>query len=595
MTSRLFGFVRRWFALGVVLAVFAWAVITILATRGDEGGADTIVLRVGHWQLEAGVRDGINALGADYQEVWHKQWENGGKNAEGKVWREIYPDKPKVKIVQDAIPETVYGQWVTTQLIGGTAPDMMEIGGTGGIPRAMEIQYWNRYFYPIRPYINRPNPHNAGTELADVPFRLTFKDALRGGYVEELQEYVAFPVSQFAVRIFYNKDLLKKLTGLDKAPTEYRAFLAACEKIQGQKNAQRKPYTAIASSAYHFQMWEGNMFNMVTYPALRKIDFNRDGLAGNDEVYTAFKIGRVSFDYPPYRAKFKMIREVSQYFQNGYTGLNRDDAVFLFAQQRAVFITTGTWDARGLQQQAEGKFSVGVMDFPMPLATDPDYGPYIEGPIYERPGSGAPFGITRFSKYPDVAVDFMLFLCSQRGNEKLNQYFGWIPSIIHTKQDPLLDGFEPHLVGVYEAINVNLGGETLIKWQQVISEFQVDPKYTIDDLQRDFEPFYKDRGLKDFREQLKDWLRGVVINEQGLAGMRARALVAEGDQAQAEWIRYRATLMNRQVLAEIWHNMQSVMVEQGPILGDIGPYEYSPEVLDKIRARLKKENGGTGH
>ncbi len=34
-----------------------------------------------------------------------------------------------------------------------------------------------------------------------------------------------------------------------------------------------------------------------------------------------------------------LLGEVSRYFQEGYTGLGRDEGVFLFAQQRAVFIT----------------------------------------------------------------------------------------------------------------------------------------------------------------------------------------------------------------------------------------------------------------
>ena len=44
--------------------------------------------------------------------------------------------------VQDAIPEMVYGQWKTTQLMGGTAPDMIECGL--GIPYHLLVQYYNR-------------------------------------------------------------------------------------------------------------------------------------------------------------------------------------------------------------------------------------------------------------------------------------------------------------------------------------------------------------------------------------------------------------------------------------------------------------------
>ena len=46
-----------------------------------------------------------------------------------------------------------------------------------------------------------------GTALEGVPIAQTFKDGLRGSYVEELQEYVGVSLSLFGVRVFYNKTL----------------------------------------------------------------------------------------------------------------------------------------------------------------------------------------------------------------------------------------------------------------------------------------------------------------------------------------------------------------------------------------------------
>ena len=57
-----------------------------------------------------------------------------------------------------------------------------------------------------------------------------------------MQEYMSMPLSMFGVRIFYNRDMLKKLTGLDEAPHDYRAFLAACKKITSQKDPQGNNY-----------------------------------------------------------------------------------------------------------------------------------------------------------------------------------------------------------------------------------------------------------------------------------------------------------------------------------------------------------------
>ncbi len=542
----------------LLLGAFGWACATILMSRTAEAPAGTITLRMGHWQLETSVREAIAELARDYQQL-----------------------HPEVRIVQDAVPETTYGPWVTTQLIGGTAPDMMEVG-LGLAYQLWEI-YLHRYFVPLTSVVGRPNPYNRGTELAGVPLRLTMKDGMRGAYYEKLQDYMTITLSQFGVRVFYNRELLKQLTGLDKAPEDYRKFLAACAEIKKHPGPGGRMYVPIAGSSYHVGLWEWMMFDPITYGAMRRADFNRDGFVGNDEQFVAFTSGRLGFDYPSLHARFKIFREITENFQAGYTGLSRDEAVFLFAQQKAVFLSTGTWDARSLQQQTEGRFTVGVIDFPRPSASDPEYGGVVEGPTYEQPQGGFPFGITRTCKHPEAALDFLLFVAAKKNNEKFNRIIGWIPSVKGTKMDPLLQAFEPHLNGVYSNMNFNLGGETLVKWNQLYSLYQVG-QISYADLAKQFAPFYKEHGLKDFMELQRDWRRDLRTDEQFLAGIRARALAAEGPEAASAWVKYRALTAARQVLPEIAHARQMKLVREGPEPGAPNPYEYSPAVLRKARS-----------
>jgi raffinose/stachyose/melibiose transport system substrate-binding protein len=576
----LFVFVRTYFALLVVVAVFIWSAYVIATYRAQQTPADAIVIRLGHWQLEASVREGIDEMAREYRKT-----------------------HPNVVVVQDAIPEGTYGQWVSTQLMGGTAPDIMQAGGM--LPGNIWLSYFNRYFTPISRYVNAPNPHNAGTELADVPFRRTHKDGMKTAYIAEMQEYMTVPLSLFGVRIFYNKDLLKKLVGRDVAPRDYRDFLAVCEEIRHITNSvSGQPYIPIAGSAYHFGQWDGMMFSPLTYGVFRRADFNRDGFVGNDETYVAFKTGLLDFYYPPYALWLKMLREVTDYFQAGYTGLGRDEAVFLFAQQRAVFMTTGTWDARSLQEQAKGQFEVGIMDFPIPSRDDPVYGQVVEGRIYESPGGGFQFGVSRNSKHPEVAIDFLLFLASQKGNEKLNAIIGWIPAIVGTQLDPLLAAFEPHLEGIYGNSNFTLGGNTAVTWAQIYSLYQVN-QLSFDDFAKQYTEFYLKNGLADFMEQQRDWRRGIQRNEQYLAGIRGRAILAANAaaaapnpeqqsaaavDAESAWVRYRAITSARQIWGELNHARQLDLVTKDKLPdGYVGPYEYSSNVLAQIRQRIRAE------
>ena len=82
----------------------------------------------------------------------------------------------------------------------------------------------------------------------DLELKETLTDGMKGGYQEEMQAYTRVPLSRFAQRVFYNKTLLKKLTGLEKPPTELRAFLKLCEQIHAKKLPNGQPYTPITSS-----------------------------------------------------------------------------------------------------------------------------------------------------------------------------------------------------------------------------------------------------------------------------------------------------------------------------------------------------------
>ena len=112
------------------------------------------------------------------------------------------------------------------------------------------------------------------------------------------------------------------------------------------------------------------MIKPLTYLAAREIDFNRDGRFSKEEMLLGFASGKISFAHPAYKASFKMVREITQEFQSGWSGLTRDEALFNFAQGKAVFLATGTYEAEGIREQAAGKFDLGLMDFPLPAKSD---------------------------------------------------------------------------------------------------------------------------------------------------------------------------------------------------------------------------------
>jgi raffinose/stachyose/melibiose transport system substrate-binding protein len=208
-----------WIAIGLV---FLWSVISIVTRQREKESSDIISIRIAHWQLEAGAREGLAEATAEYQKL-----------------------HPNVRVIQEAIPESTYGQWLSTQLMGGTAPDIVQ---AGMVEAPLMTAFFIRYLLPLSSYVTQPNPYNAGTDLEGVPLFLTFKDGMRRSFIDETQEFMTIPLALVSLRLFYNKSLLKKLTGLDEVPKDYRTFLEVCEKIRSQKQPNGQPYVAIAGS-----------------------------------------------------------------------------------------------------------------------------------------------------------------------------------------------------------------------------------------------------------------------------------------------------------------------------------------------------------
>jgi raffinose/stachyose/melibiose transport system substrate-binding protein len=193
---------------------------------------------------------------------------------------------------------------------------------------------------------------------------------MRRSFIDETQEFMTVPLALTGIRLFYNKPLLKKLTGLDAAPTDYRTFLEVCEKIRAQSQPNGQPYIAIAGSRFHYMRWDESLIKPLTYLAAREIDFNRDGRFSKEEMFLGFASKKIDFSNPAYEASFKMVREITDQFPSGWSGLPRDEALFNFAQQKAVFLATGTYEAEGIREQAAGKLSLASW-LPLPSLSIP--------------------------------------------------------------------------------------------------------------------------------------------------------------------------------------------------------------------------------
>lgn len=305
-------------------------------------------IRIAHWQLELGIRDAISEIAKEFE-----------------------ANNPDVKIIQIPITERAYAQWVTTQLIGRTSPDLIELGFFN------VVDYCGRYFLPLGTELRKPNPFNKDNpELKNLAWIDTFRDGLSGTYITELLDYYGVGFSRFTIRMFYNKDIFKKVTGKDDPPATLQELFSICEKIQKyskQKNQEIEKFNAnlesekgglsryipfmkhrkksrfilepIASSRYQVNLLRPRYSSMLSALRTLEFDYNMDGFTSFDEFTRALIRGELTYDDPTTLASLNLMKDFSNYFTPGFMSIDRMDSGFAFVQGKAAMITSGSWDA----------------------------------------------------------------------------------------------------------------------------------------------------------------------------------------------------------------------------------------------------------
>lgn len=341
----------NYIGLAILAVCYVGALWNVAQNKKDEFMGRKVI-RLCHWQLELGIREGFDEMFRRYEAR--------------------FPDR---KVEQIPITERAYAQWVTTQLIGRTAPDLIELG-------MFDVYtYLGRYFVPITEELHQPNPFNQDNPaLADVIWKDTFKDGLENAYIPDLLDYYGVGFSQFTIRIFYNKDMARRVIGSDEAPQTLQDLFQVCDGVLAyvdRRNAAVKAHNEahpltwwqrvvpfvggnqkpsyqlvpIASANYQVGMFRSRYSSMLTADRCRELDVGLDGNLSWNEVLPAMLEGRLTFEDEKYRVSQELIRRMSDYFTPGFMSVDRMDSGFSFVQGRALMITSGSWDASSFLKQ----------------------------------------------------------------------------------------------------------------------------------------------------------------------------------------------------------------------------------------------------
>ena len=469
----------------ILAASLIFAVVRVAINQANYEDPNVRTIKICHWQLESGFRGAVQRLIDEYEAYY---LETHGE---------------KIRVIQVPISERGYQQYINTSLIGQTAPDIIE---KGMATTANNPSYVARFFVPLSGYLEEPNPYNEGTVLEGLPWRETYVDGLQSAFDRELLDYYFTPFSMFTMRIYYNKDLYREVTGQDEPPKSWKRFQETAKKVNGYAAEKNLPLVTVAGSKVTSGYFRSNYGPTFLFDLSEKTDQNFDGVTSRIEAFDAYQKKEWSFDSDRFRSMWSFMTELSSSFQKGWTAAQRDDAVFMFVQGRSMMYVSGSWDAGSVIDQIGDKFEVGMFDFPVPEKGS-EFGKFIKGLASEAAtGGGVPWSITKQSKHPDLCIDFLRFCSTKERNERFNREINWLPVVRGTEMSERLKAFTPRIKGHVGTFQYDISTEF-----RLIGDGQLYSLYAqtvgMDDYIHDLTDIYERTGIAGLEVDLEDQRR----------------------------------------------------------------------------------------
>lgn len=486
--------VLNWIGFGLVAVCFIASLYRIFLSEGAVlERSDRVTIRFAHWQLESGIREAFDEVSREYMKL-----------------------HPGIAVEQITIPEKIYPNWFITQLVGGTAPDLMEMG-------AITVDRLGRYFEPVTRWADEPNPYNSGTPLEGIPWRDTFLDGLSspGCYNQALSDYYGIGLNVHTQRLYYNKALYAEIFGGDaKPPESFEEFMEVCRRADEYGKRRGAPLIPIAGSSYNGPRMIEYLFRSETQRELLKWDSRRVMAVSPERLLLRYLEGRWSLETPAVAAAIGLTRELGERMTPGFMQLKREDATFYFLQQRALMIMSGSWDVKSIQTLAT--FPVEICRFLPPSREAARYGEHVLGPISEvNAGTATTFGLSKGSRHREEAIDFLRFLTSYRGNGRFAELSQWLPAIVKVPVPKAITAFKPLEEGYIAGFSVpHLGADMARAYNIHINQLFRGPD-----------------SVRIFNERLASEMRGAAISDlRRLQKGRQREISRSDTTVAALWV-----------------------------------------------------------
>ncbi len=487
-------------ALLIVGFVFsAWPVLrrSVLPDPPDQE-----ILRIGHRQLDPGMRHGFDWVARRYEEL-----------------------NPSVRIEYLEVPPPTFLTWLTTQFTGGMAPDIVEV--------VVEMTDENvaRNFLALSTIVQQPNPYNRSTSLEETSWRNTFVDGLATapGYREAQLEVFGIPTSLVTSRYYYNKTLYHQATGRTAPPQDFDELLAVCREIKRWAAQAGRVIMPLAGSKEVYLLLAARVFGQQTQRlALKRGDPLGTLRTSPFDLHLWLAQDSAGLRAKPLAAGLAIMHELAEFMPPGFMGATRADAVFHFGQQRTIIMMGRSNIYHSLMQQVD--FDVGVFALPLPGPEHPRYGGNARGELTEiEQNASAALGITRFARNPQRALDFLHFLSSASINRDFAQNSRMLPVIVEVEPQAELAPFAPREGGYPYGFSLTVGGAADRRERVVFSNLHLlfGPGGTPEAFLQVAAPAYAAAAKEDLLRSIRNSRRSLARQDTLHAAL--------GYLAKAEW------------------------------------------------------------
>ena len=275
-----------------------------------------------------------------------------------------------------------------------------------------------------------------------------WKNSFNGGILEPLTydgEVYAIPTQQSTAIMYYNKAIFDKY-GLE-VPTTYDEYVQICDTLK------ENGVTPVALASTADDAWLVSQY----------IQQLSDGIKGED-IFNSIKDGTGKWNDEGMVEAGKLFQEEVNkgYFEDGFTGVSREEAQLQFANGQTAMYFNGCWEISNLDKKENAAEAENISCFLMP-AVNEEYAGVEVGSV------DTAYAITKNCKNVDAAVALLKYMTNEESTSLLLYDYGRIPStnidIDDSKLTPLCVDFVNLLGDVkaqtpwFDRVDTDLGNE----------------------------------------------------------------------------------------------------------------------------------------